>query len=60
MMFTFARHASFVYDVMFTFARHASLVYDVADRDCQTQNGSTHGHVFMTCKCGFKKKRLLF
>ena len=36
------------HDLFATFATHAGLVHDITDTDCWAQNGSTHGHVFIT------------
>ena len=34
-------------DVPDTFATHAGRINDMTDTDCQRQNGSTHGFVFL-------------
>ena len=45
------------YDVMLNSATDAGLVHDVTNIDYQTQNGSTHGHVFVTAKEQFLTKK---
>ena len=41
------------YDVFDTSINHADLVHDVTDTDCRSQNGTTHGCVFVTFKRQF-------
>ena len=38
------------HDIIYMFAMSASHVHDVMDTDCQQQNGSTQGYVFVTLK----------
>ena len=40
----------------FFVSRNSGLVYDVADREHWTQNGSTHGSVFVTFNCRFSNQ----
>ena len=44
------------YDAVYFSATHADLVHDIIYIECQTVNGSTHGHVFATFEQLFLKK----
>ena len=49
-LFTTTEQNRMACGVFDTLASHSALVYDATDTDCWTQNGSTQGHVFVTCK----------
>ena len=47
-LFHWTAEKKWAHDITDTNSSHASLVHDVKDMDCQTQNGSAHGHVLAT------------